>query len=127
MKMVKIAFASEENRGLDSRLSHHFGRCPYYVFVEIEDGEIINVETKENPYFSNHVPGAVPQFIASEGANIIIAGGMGPRALELFRRLNVQPITGAIGKVREALTDYLSGRMRGAEPCDDRKGVSYGT
>ena len=40
MVKIKIAFASEENTGLESRLSHHFGRCPYYVFVEIEDDEV---------------------------------------------------------------------------------------
>jgi len=124
--MVKIAFASEENNGLDSRLSHHFGRCPYYVFVEVEDDRIKSVEVKDNPYFNSHVPGAVPQFIASEGANVIIAGGMGPRAIDLFKRLNVQPVTGVTGKVRDALKDYLAGNLRGTEPCDDHKYVSYG-
>ena len=123
--MVKVAFASEENRGLESRLAYHFGRCPYYVFVEIEGGEVKGVEVKENPFFGSHVPGAVPQFIADEGANVIIAGGMGPRALDLFRRLNVQPITGATGRIKDILEDYLAGRLGGAEPCDDHGGSSY--
>jgi len=120
--MIKVAFASEENMGLESRLAYHFGRCPYYVFVEIEDGEIKGVEVKENPFFGSHVPGAVPQFIADEGAKVIIAGGMGPRALDLFRRLNVQPITGVTGRVKDILEDYLAGKLGGAEPCDDHKG-----
>jgi len=124
--MVRIAFACEENRGLDSLLSHHFGRCPYYVFVEIEDGKIKNVEVKKNPYFGSHVPGAVPQFIADEGANVIIAGGMGPRALERFRRLNIQPITGVTGKLRDVLNDFLAGNLKqAAEPCGERREVKY--
>jgi len=123
--MVKIAFASEENRGLDSYLAHHFGRCRYYVFVEVKDGEVKNVETKRNPYFNSHVPGAVPQFIASEGANMILAGGMGPRALEWFKRLNIQPITGIAGKIRDLLNDFLAGRLQQtAEPCDEHRDFS---
>jgi len=72
--MVRIAFATEEALGLDSRLSHHFGRCPYYIFVDVEDNKIEKVDAKKNPYFNSHVPGAVPNFIANEGATIIIAG-----------------------------------------------------
>jgi len=126
MVKIKIAFASKENAGLDGRLSHHFGRCPYYVFVEVEDSEVKNVEVKENPYFASHVPGAVPQFIASEGANVIIAGGMGPRAIDWFTRLGIQPVTGASGKIRDILNDYLAGKIQlGAEPCGERREVEY--
>jgi predicted Fe-Mo cluster-binding NifX family protein len=119
--MAKIAFASDENRGLESSLAYHFGRCPYYVFAEIREGHINTVETKGNPYYDNHVPGAVPQFIAECGAEVMIAGGMGPRALNLFRQLGIQPITGVSGKVKDALNSYLAGLLKGAEPCDDHK------
>lgn len=123
--MVKIAFASEDNRELESRLAYHFGRCPYYVFTEIKDGQVESVEVKNNPFFGSHTPGAVPQFIANENANVIIAGGMGPRALDWFRRLNVQPVTGVSGKIKDILNDYMAGKLGGAEPCDDHKGASH--
>ena len=121
---MRIAFASDENLGLESRLSHHFGRCPFYVFVEIENNGIKRVEVKENPFFNRHVPGAVPQFIAKEGANIMIAGGMGPRAIDWFRRLDVQPITGASGIIKDVLQDYLAGNLSSVEPCDVHKASS---
>ena len=124
---MKIAFASEENKGLESRMAYHFGRCPYYVFVEVENGQIKSVETKQNPYFNSHAPGVVPEFIASQGAKVIIAGGMGPRAIDLFNRLGVQPITGVSGVVRDVLNDYLAGKLADAEPCDEhREGGRYG-
>jgi predicted Fe-Mo cluster-binding NifX family protein len=116
---LKVAFASEENNGLDSTLSHHFGRCPYYVFVEIENDQIRNVEARENPYFNAHAPGVVPEFIAKQGANVIVTGGMGPQAIDWFKRLGVQPITGASGKVRDVLNDYLTGKLSGMQPCDE--------
>lgn len=118
---MKIAFASEEGKGLESTLAYHFGRCPYYVFVEVEDGGIKSVETKANPYFNAHVPGVVPRFIAKEGAKIIFAGGMGPRAIDWFRRLGIQPITGVSGKVGDVLNDYLSGKPFNAAPCNEHK------
>ncbi|MGQ9721764.1 MAG: NifB/NifX family molybdenum-iron cluster-binding protein [Candidatus Jordarchaeum sp.] len=118
MKM-KIAFASEENKGLESMVAQHFGRCPYYIFVDVEGNLVKTIETKENPYFNSHEPGVVPQFIAKENANVIIAGGMGPRAIEWFEKLGVQPITGISGKVKDALDKYLGGKLSGAGPCDE--------
>jgi len=128
---MKIAFASEEDKGLESRIAYHFGRCPYYVFVEVENGQIKSVETKQNPYFGSHAPGVVPEFIASQGAKVIIAGGMGPRAIDWFNRLGVQPITGVSGVIRNVLNDYLAGKLADAKPCDTyreggRRGGYYG-
>ncbi len=100
-------------------MAHHFGRCPYYVFIEIEDKETKNVETKENPFFNKHEPGIVPQFIANEKADIVIAGAMGPRAIEWFEKLKVKPITTAPGKIKNILKDCLDGKLKGAESCDD--------
>ena len=118
---MKIAFASEENKGLESAMAHHFGRCPYYVFAEVEEGVAKNVETKENPFFSSHEPGVVPQYIADEKADVMIAGGMGPRAIEWFGKLGVKAVTGAGGSVRAALDDYLKGNLSGADSCDEHK------
>ena len=116
---MKIAFASEDSKGLESVISHHFGRCPYYVFVEVENGEVQSVTVKANPLYNEHIPGVVPQFVADEGANVIVAGGMGPRAIDWFKRLNVQPVTGVSGIVKDVLEKYLKGEISGAEPCDE--------
>ena len=65
------------------------------------------------------------QFIAENNAKVMIAGGMGPRALDLFRQLGIQPITGVSGKVKDVLNNYLAGKLEGAEPCDEHKDVYY--
>jgi len=116
---MRIAFASEENKGLESAMGYHFGRCPYYVFVDVEDKEIKKVETKTNPFLNRHEPGVVPQFIAREKADVIIAGGMGPRAVEWFNSLKIEPITAASGKIKDVLKDYLNGELKGANVCCD--------
>ena len=62
---MKIAIASEENRDLESRAAHHFGRCPFYVYITVEDdNKITETESIQNPFYNGHEPGVVPQFIA---------------------------------------------------------------
>ena len=108
---MKIAFATEENKGIESMLAYHFGRCPYYVFVDVRGTEVKNTETKENPFFNSHEPGVAPKFIANEKAEIIIAGGMGPRAIEWFKNLGVKAITTRPRKIKDILQDYFDGNL----------------
>ena len=77
------------------------------------------METKKNPLYGSHEPGVIPQFIANEGSTVIIAGGMGPRAIDWFKNLGVQAVTGVNGKVKDILNKYLTGKLSGAEPCNE--------
>jgi predicted Fe-Mo cluster-binding NifX family protein len=115
--MKKVALACEDNQGLDSQISQHFGRCPYYLILDVDGDEIKNAETVSNPYYNNHIPGMVPQFIKQQGANIMIAGGMGPRAIDMFTSLGIEVVTGAIGNTGNVLQAYLRGEINGVEPC----------
>ena len=115
--MKRIALACEDNQGLDSQISQHFGRCPYYLILDVDGDEIKNAETVSNPYYNNHIPGMVPQFINQQGANVMIAGGMGPRAIDMFGSLGIEVVTGAIGNTGNVLQAYLRGEINGVEPC----------
>jgi len=106
---MRIAFSTDDKNGIDSTISHHFGRCPFYVFIDVENGEVTSIEEVENPYFESHSPGAVPEFIANNKANMIVSGGMGPRAVGFFEGLNVSPIVGVSGKVKDVLKDIIKG------------------
>ena len=117
-----VAVAADDDRGLESEVSHHFGRCPYYVIAETGDGGIGAVRVAANPYFSDHSPGKVPLFIKSQGVSVMIAGGMGWRAKEIFDHHGIEVATGALGSVRRALEEYLAGRLSGYDPCSGREG-----
>jgi len=114
---MRIAFAAENNNGLDSQTSHHFGRCPYFIFVDLDEKEVSGVIGIENPYFAAHGPGQVPTFIDSQNARVMVSGGMGRRAVSFFEQFDIQPVTGASGLVRDTLHRYLEGELKGAEPC----------
>ncbi len=121
---MRVAVSADDNNGLNSVVSPHFGRCTYYVLVDLEDREVKQVNTVANPYYDQHQPGQVPGFIRGQGADVMLTGGMGRRALALFEQYGVEAVTGASGTVRHALEGYLGGELRGAEPC--RKSTEHG-
>ncbi|MBW1824354.1 MAG: NifB/NifX family molybdenum-iron cluster-binding protein [Deltaproteobacteria bacterium] len=115
--MKKIALACEDNQGLDGQISQHFGRCPYYLLVEVEGSEIKKTDAVDNPYYDDHIPGMVPKFINEQGANVMVAGGMGPRAIDMFSNFGIEVVTGAVGNTGNVLQAYLKGEISGVEPC----------
>ena len=114
---MKIVVSSDNNRKLDSSVSHHFGRCPYFTIVDVVKNEIINVESVENPYYNGHSPGQVPAFIKDINAEVMLAGGMGRRAISIFENYGIKCSTGAAGTVRNAVTNYAAGSLSAALPC----------
>ena len=121
---MRIAISADDGNGLDSVVSPHFGRCPYFVLVDLEGQEVTAVEAVSNPYYGNHRPGQVPAFIGSYNANVMLTGGMGRRAIMYFDQLGVQAVTGAAGTVRQSLESFLGGALRGAAPC--RESIEHG-
>jgi len=115
--MTRIAFSAEDNLGLDGQMSGHFGRCPYFTLVDVEDGKIEKVTVVENPFYNNHQPGQVPAFIHSQNVDVMIAGGMGPMAINLFNNNGIEVVTGYMGTVRNVLEAYLKGEAKGASGC----------
>jgi len=107
-----IAFASDDNRGIEGILAYHFGRCPYFTFVEVDDNSVKNVTVENNPYADSHEPGVVPEYIHSKGAEMIVAGGMGPRAQEWFSKLGVRPVVGGYGRIRDIVEQIMQGPVK---------------
>ena len=117
---MRVALASDTNNGLDSIVAQHFGRCPYFAFVDLDGNEVQKVEVVSNPFYSGHQVGQVPEFIHSQDANVMLSGGMGGRAIQFFEQYGIQTATGVGGiPVRSALERYLGGELTGAAPCSE--------
>lgn len=109
---MKVAVAAE-----NGKVSAHFGHCAHFVVAEIEEGSVVSRQTVENP---GHAPGALPPFVAGLGATVIIAGGMGRMAIDLFNSHGVEALVGAGGSVDEVLNDFAQGRLAvGASACTE--------
>ena len=108
---MKIAISTESGY-----VSAHFGRCPAYTLVEIQNGIIISREEIPNP---GHQPGFLPQYLSERGVCVIIAGGMGPRAQGLFAEKNIQTIIGIQGPIDEVIDKFLRQELEpGQDLCD---------
>jgi len=115
-KMIRIAFSSNGNNGLDSEISQHFGRCPYFIFINIENKEVIEVEAVKNPYEQSHGIGLVPEFISKNKADFIVSGGMGPRAVGFFESLDIKPVVGISGLIKDTVNDIIKGKYEVVRP-----------
>jgi predicted Fe-Mo cluster-binding NifX family protein len=108
---MKIAISTDSGY-----VSAHFGRCPAYTLVEIQDGKVIKQEEVPNP---GHQPGFLPRYLSEKGVNAIIAGGMGPRAQGLFAEKNIQTIIGVQGRIDEIIEKFLKQELEAGEDlCD---------
>ena len=105
---MKLAISTE-----GGNVSAHFGRCPTYTLVNIEDGKIVAREEIPNP---GHQPGFLPGYLAERGVECIITGGMGPRAQDLFAQNNITAYIGVQGPIEDVLEKFLKDEL---EPGDD--------
>lgn len=65
----------------DGILCDHFGHCQQFYFAEIEGGKIVNEQFLTPP---EHQPGVYPAWINEQGADVVIAAGIGGKAKDLF-------------------------------------------
>ncbi len=98
-------------------LSPHFARCEEFVLFDVENGEVKNRLSVIPP---PHGPGVLPEWLQGQGANVIIASGMGMRAQTLFSQHGIAVVLGAIADAPdEILARYLVGTLEtGENVCD---------
>jgi len=104
---------------VNGKLSPHFGHCEAFAMVEA-DAETRTIASQELVEAPPHQPGLLPPWLAEQGAETIIAGGMGSRAQALFQQQNIQVVVGAPADTPEAVvTAYLNGTLQtGGNLCD---------
>jgi len=78
----------------NGQLCQHFGHCEQFALVDFdtEQHKIVKHEQHTPP---PHEPGVLPRWLHEQGAHIIIAGGMGMRAQNLFSQNGISVIVGA--------------------------------
>ncbi len=98
-------------------LCNHFGHCEQFAVLQVQEGQIGATELHTPP---PHEPGVLPRWLGGLGVNLIIAGGMGQRALSLFTEQGIRVITGAPNQEPVALVqNYLAGSLTtGPNVCD---------
>ncbi len=111
---MKIAIPVANNQ-----LSPHFGHCESFMLFETDPEQKVIVQ-KETVSAPPHQPGLLPGWLHAQGANVIISGGMGMRAQQLFASQNIEVVVGApVDDPESIVLNYLNDTLSvGENICD---------
>ncbi|MFC2076281.1 NifB/NifX family molybdenum-iron cluster-binding protein [candidate division KSB1 bacterium] len=101
------------------RLCPHFGHAEAFAFIDVDEKEG-NIDSTKFLNAPDHQPGLLPAWLKEEGANLVIAGGMGMRARNIFTQHGIEVVVGAAdGSSEEIVKAYLAGKLEtGDNICD---------
>ena len=101
-------------------LSAHFGHCEQFYFATVCGA---NIEKEEMITPPVHEPGLYPKWVKDHGGQLVITGGMGPKAVSLFDENNVEVVAGAPSEAPRTIVEkYLSNSLEtSANSCHHEK------
>ncbi len=104
---------------VEGHLAAHFGHCEEFAIfdVDLEKKQIVGRETAPAP---PHEPGLLPRWLGEKGVKVIIAGGMGSRAQQLFAERGISVSVGAGSDDPEKIVlSYMNNTLElGSNLCD---------
>ena len=109
-KIMKIAIPTE-----NGKLCSHFGHCESFTFADVD------MQTKEIKNIENKIPDEgiscqSASWISEQGANVILAGGMGARPLGIFAQNGVKVVAGCPElPVEEVVKEYMNSTLTTGE------------
>ena len=108
---MKIAISSEGNK-IEDMIDQRFGRCKYFLIVDIEDKKIKNVEVKENQgAVQGHGAGiSAAQQLGDLKVDVVITGNLGPNAIQVLEQLEIKTYQ-ASGIAKEALEKFTENKL----------------
>ena len=111
---MKIAVSSMGDK-LDAMVDPRFGRCAYFMIVNVENNEIKDFEAIKNPGVTA-IGGAGIQaanIIANKKVEALISGNIGPNAFNVLSGTGIKILTGVGGiSVKESVESYLKGELK---------------
>ena len=108
---MKIAISST-GKDLESEVDAKFGRCPYFLIVEIENKEIKNVQAIKNTAAGQRGQAGITsaEIIAKEKVETLITTNLGPRAFSIFEQFEIKIYQGE-GKINDVIQRFIKGEL----------------
>ncbi|MGN0651116.1 MAG: NifB/NifX family molybdenum-iron cluster-binding protein [Oscillospiraceae bacterium] len=98
------------------QIFQHFGHTEYFALYSVENGEVRNSEIV-SANGSGH--GALAEFLAQKGVDVLICGGIGGGAVNALAQQGIELVAGAQGSAAAAVKAYLEGKLVSAGAnCD---------
>jgi predicted Fe-Mo cluster-binding NifX family protein len=112
---MKIAVAID-----GGMVAQHFGHCEGFEIFNVQGKQILDKNFVKNP---GHRPGFLPNFLGDLGTEVILAGGMGGGAIEIFNERGIQVLTGIQGGSQENVEKFLRGELQSTgSVCREHQG-----
>lgn len=123
---MKIA-VSATGPSLDAQVDPRFGRCQYFIIVDLDTTEFESIENS-SAMASGGAGIAAAQMIAGKGVEAILTGNCGPNAYQVLSPAGIKVITGVSGMVRDAVQDYKEGKLQASSQpnVDTHAGMGRG-
>jgi predicted Fe-Mo cluster-binding NifX family protein len=108
-----LCVPSLDDGRLDAPVSGHFGRAPNYSLVETETESVEVIDNNGQHHGGHRSP---PNIIAETGADVLIVGNLGQRAVERFDAMDIDVYCGAEETVNDAVEQFEAGDLEAATP-----------
>jgi predicted Fe-Mo cluster-binding NifX family protein len=110
----RILMPVEDEKGLDAKLAHHFGRAPYFAVVELDEKQK-PLKVKNEPNRSEHMGGAAGhshESFLELRPDIVVAYTMGPGALHAFQDAGVTVLQATANTVKDNIEAFKEGKLK---------------
>ena len=102
------------------KFSQHFGGAEAFGFYTVDPTSRTVADRRlETP--PEHGRGIYPMWLRNKGATVVLAGGMGPRAIDILGRQGIEVVLGVRGDDPDTVVrSYLDGSLEATgEVCHD--------
>ena len=109
---MKIAISST-GKEIESQVDVRFGRCPYFIIVDIENKKLKSKKTIENAAMAQRGGAGISaaEVVGNEKVNAVITVNMGPRAFEVLQQLGIK-VYQAQGKIKDVVQQFIDGKLK---------------
>jgi predicted Fe-Mo cluster-binding NifX family protein len=108
---VRLVVPVSDKKGVDSQISQHFGRTPYFAVIDLdENGQIIKQSTvsSSGEHFCEGI-----NFLLNLKPDFMIAQGMGQRVIQNFQNARIAILGTSANVVKDAIQQYNRGELVG--------------
>lgn len=124
---MKIAIATDGHQ-LGSKASPLFGRCPFFILLRIEDGEIIDQDSFENTAMDqpSGAGTAAAQLVGDKNIDALITGAVGPKAFSALKKWEIDVYRAEPGSVQQNIDKFLTNELEKIESPTGPSGMGRG-
>lgn len=118
---MKIVIPTDDKKGLDSKITEHFGRCKTYTFLD-ENGTILEIIDNTSEHMGGQ--GLPPELMKKNNANVLLCRGLGSRALDLCQKYGIKVYVKNVENVKNIFEMWKENQLQKAtsdDVCEDHE------